>query len=105
MTKELTEDEFKSTFGEEMLDMTEKEIDPIDIWPYVKELKDQNLITTKTYESEIVDYVYRDNNDSFDHVLIPTDRENKYIAVIVDLHKKSIYGHYHLDLNKEYGMG
>ncbi|MEO0628945.1 MAG: hypothetical protein AAFY91_18255 [Bacteroidota bacterium] len=96
-TKELTEEEFKSTFGSKMTNITDKEIDPIDIWPYV------DLLDFDSSQQE-VELVYRNDSDTYDHVLLPTPTKNVFLVIVVNLATKNVYGHYLLDLNKEYGL-
>ena len=104
MTQELTEIEFKNTFGGGMADITEKEIDePIDIWNYVKKLTENQIVSRIVYEKELVEKVYRNDLKTFDHILLPTEKQNVFLTIVVDLEKKKIFGYKILDLNKEYG--
>jgi len=102
-TKRLNDAEFKATFGRKMLDVTESATDVIDIWPYVNSVALVDL-EGHTIFDDLVEHVYRDDGNRFDHVLVMTKTKNVYLAVIVDLAKDSIYGHRLLDLNKEYGL-
>lgn len=105
MTQELTEIEFKKTFGNGMTDITESEIDePIDIWNYVKKLTENQIVNRIVYEKELVEKVYRNDLKTFDHILLPTEKQNVFLTIVVDLEKKIIFGHKILDLNKEYGI-
>lgn len=105
MTQELTEIEFKKTFGNGMTDITESEIDePIDIWNYVKKLTENQIVDRIVYEKELVKKVYRNDLKTFDHILLPTEKQNVFLTIVVDLEKKIIFGHKILDLNKEYGI-
>ena len=54
MTKELSELEFKNTFGKSMIDITESVENPIDIWSYVAELNELNLIDEIVLEKQLV---------------------------------------------------
>jgi|AVFP01.1.fsa_nt_gi hypothetical protein len=104
MTKELTEIEFKKTFGNGMTDITETEIDePIDIWNYVKKLTENQIVNRIVYEKELVEKVYRNDLKTFDHILLPTEKQNVFLTIVVDLEKKEIFGYKILDLNMEYG--
>ncbi|MCH4554136.1 hypothetical protein [Aestuariibaculum lutulentum] len=105
MTQELTEIEFKKTFGNGMTDITESETDePIDIWTYVKKLTENQIVNRFVYEKELVEKVYRNDLKTFDHVLLPTEKQNVFLTIVVDLKKKIIFGHKILDLNTEYGI-
>ncbi|WP_047419552.1 hypothetical protein [Cellulophaga sp. Hel_I_12] len=103
MTYELTKSEFENTFGNKMTDITPMEIEePIDIWDYVRELTEKKVINQITYESETVEYVYRNDQNTYDHILLPTDKENIYIVIVINLKMNKIFGHQKLDLNKKY---
>lgn len=105
MTKELTRTEFKNTFGNGMTDITETEIDePVDIWNYVKLLTDSQIVPRIVVENELVERIYRNDLKTFDHILLPTEKPNVYLTIVVDLENKKVYGHQVLDLNKEYGL-
>ncbi|WP_448633963.1 hypothetical protein [Pedobacter panaciterrae] len=104
MTTELTEEEFKSTFGNRMIDVTESAEPVLDIWPYVKQLNEQGIIADSILNDEQVEYVYRTGLSTFDHVLLSGSKSNQYVAVVVDLNSCEITGHYLLDLNSEYGL-
>lgn len=100
---ELTGLQFKHTFGKSMTDITNVEIDnPINIWEYVKELTENKIVTRIVYERELVEMVYRNDENTFDHILLPTEKDNSYIVIIIDLKKNEIYGHRALDVNIEY---
>jgi len=89
-----------------MNDITNVEIDnPIDIWSYVKELAENKIVSRTVYERELVEKVYRNNENSFDHILLPTEKNNFYIVIVVDLKNNKICGHRALDLNIEYSIG
>jgi hypothetical protein len=98
----LTATEFKNTFGTSMADVTTTAEPVVDIWHYVVELVKQNLVDSYVYENNLVEKVYRNNFQTFDHVLLPTDKENVFITLVVDLVSKKILGHFKFDLNKEY---
>jgi len=51
-----------------------------------------------------VEHVYRNGNNTFDHVLVVTKTKNVFLTVVVDLVRDTICGHRLLDLNQEYGF-
>jgi len=104
MTNELSKEEFFDTMGHKMNDITETSEPPIDIWQYVSDLLDEKIILDYVLEKRLVQRVYRNQNKSFDHVLLPTDNPRIFVVVVVDLIQKKIHGHYNLDLNAEYGL-
>ena len=104
MTTRLTEKEYKETMTDKMIDVTATADAAVDIWSYVELLTKDNEVSSYVYENQLVEMVYRNNQGTFDHVLIPTDKSNVFVVIIVDLKKEKINGHFRLDLNKEYGL-
>jgi len=105
MTNKLTEAEFKETFGSGMTNITELEIDdPIDIWKYAHELTQNGELNSYVYERELVEYVYRNNSNTYDQILLPSEKQNVFLVIVIDILKNEIYGHRLLDLNKEFGV-
>jgi len=104
LTKQLTETEFRSTFGNKMTDVTETAEPVVDIWDYVEELVKENVVDNYVYEDNLVETVYRNDTSTFDHVLLPTDDLNVFITLVVDLTNEAIFGHIKLDLNQKYGL-
>lgn len=51
-----------------------------------------------------VQHIYRDAGARFDQVLIGTSRANVFLVVVVDLTAASVFGHFLLDLNEQYGL-
>ena len=103
MLIELTPEEFILTMSEEMEDVTETAEPVVDISPYVSELIAENLILPNTLEEELIEIIYRNEEETFDHVLLPTDDEEVFIALVIDLENERIVGHYRMDLNEEPG--
>jgi len=103
--KELTEKEFKSTFSEKMNNVTNCAEAIVDIWDYVKLLdKSKYYLSNYVIEKELVELVYRNSANTYDQILIPTTKKNIYLIIIVNIKSENIFGHYLLDLNKEYGI-
>jgi hypothetical protein len=103
MTTELTYDEFKATFTEKMIDVTKSAVPILDIWPYIKQLAEEKVVLDYVFKKELVEKVYRNDKNTYDQVLLPTEDQNIFIVIIIDLKLKNIKGHYRLDLKKEYG--
>ena len=103
MTRQLTEREYKETMGSStMIDVTTTAKPTVDIWQYVKYLVAQGIVSDYVFNNRLVEKVYRNNKQTFDHVLLPTSNKHFFIVIIVDCDLKLIYGHYKLDLAKEY---
>ena len=103
MLTELSPEEFISTMSAEMADVTETADPTVDISPYVRELIAEGLILPNTLDEELIEIVYRNEEGTYDHVLLPTDDESVFIAIVIDLVGESISGHYRMDLSEEPG--
>lgn len=101
--RRLTEDEFKPTMTPEMHNVQESATDVLDVWPYVHSVPVDDLEGHVIYEP-FVDGVYRTEDDHYDHVMVMTKTKNVYLVVVIDLVSDSFYGHWLLDLNREYGI-
>ena len=101
MITELTFDEFMDTMTEEMIDVTETTDATVDIWPYVAHLVKENIVAPEVLKNEEVEIVYMNEDETFEHVLLPTDNENIFITVVVDLEEEMVIGHYRLDLTEQ----
>jgi hypothetical protein len=104
MTTVLTEKEYRETMTDKMVNVTETAEPTVDIWSYVELLTKDKEISNYVYENQLVEMVSRNDEGTFDHVLLPTDKSNVFVVIIVDLKKEKIKGHFRLDLNKEYGL-
>lgn len=102
--KLLTEEEYLATMSEEMIDATEFAEAVVDIWPYVEILVAEGVVQQEVFDDAHVEMVYRDAEDSFDHILLPTEDENIFIVIVVDLEHVELYGHYILNLKEGYGI-
>ena len=87
-----------------MVDVTETAQPVVDIWDYVEQLTTDKEVLDYVNREQLVEKVYRNDEETFDHVLLPTDNSNIFVVIIVDLGQKEIKGHFRLDLNKEYGL-
>jgi len=84
-----------------MHDVTESAEAVVDIWPYVDTLLDSDLEGLHPHD---VDFVYRDGESKYDHVLLGTCEDNIYVVIIIDLGLRMITGHHLLNLNQLYGL-
>ena len=85
-----------------MTDVTQTAEPKFDIWDYVRELVMQKIVEKYVYEGNLVETVYRNDTSTFDHVLLPTEDQNIFIILVIDLIKENVYGHFKLDLNEKY---
>jgi len=72
-TRLLDATEFKATFASPMRDVSATATNVIDIWPYVAAIPTDELLG-HTIVDGCVEHVYRNGNDTFDHVLVVTKR-------------------------------
>jgi len=103
MLKELSPQEFISTMSEQMTDVTETAEPVVDITEYVNALIAEGLVLPDTIEEELIEIIYRNEEETYDHILLPTEDEEVFVALIVDLDAEQILGHYVMDLNDEPG--
>lgn len=101
---ELTPEDFRSTFSKKMIDVTDTADADVDIWPYVEELADEKNASNFVPENSLVKVVYRNSASTYDHVLLPTEKQNIFLVIVVDLLDDIILGHYWMDIEKEYGL-
>lgn len=103
--KELSIEKFKSSLASKMIDVTHKEDNVMfNIWPFVNELKRVKILPKKINEDELVYKVFRDSKNKFEHILLNTDQENQFIAIVVDLTKKKAKGYYPVKSTTEYSL-
>jgi hypothetical protein len=102
--QQLTEEQYKETLISQMINVTATARPAVDIWPYVERLVTEAVVQAYVVENNLVEVVYRDEANRYDHILLPTENKNMFICIIVDLQQKTITGHYRLDLEKEYGL-
>jgi len=103
MLTELSPEEFINTMSAEMEDVTETAEPVTDISPYVSELIEAGLVLPQTLEEELIEIIYRNEAATFDHVLLPTDSDDVFIVLVIDLAEERISGHYRMDLSEKPG--
>ena len=104
MLNSLSKKQYSDTFITPMFDVTETAEALVDIWPHVKLLADENLISSYVLENELVELVYRNGDNTFEHILLPTKDKNEFVVLIINIEQNVIDGHYHLNLKNEYGI-
>jgi len=100
---QLSETDYKSTLIGKMTDVTESAEPIVDIWDAVADLVTDNIVLKAVWENRFVEKVYRNCNNTFDHVLLPTADQDTFIVIVVNIIQKNIKGYYILDLRKKYG--
>ena len=102
MTQEINQSEYNSTMTSGMSDVTETAEPVADIWPYVDMLSNEGNVSTYVLDNSLVEKVYRSKDGKYDHVLLPTVKQNYFVVLVIDRKAKAIKGHHLLDLNKLY---
>ncbi|MGQ7945855.1 hypothetical protein [Flavobacterium sp. WC2509] len=102
--KLLSEKKYNSTMIGKLEEITIKEVPYFNIWPYVSRLKSTKIISKKIKDNELVHKVYRNSTEEFEHILLSTEKENNFVAIVVDRNKKKVIGYYLLDLKGEYNL-
>jgi hypothetical protein len=101
---QLSSEQFRNTIGDGMINATDSAEPVTDIWPYVEELVITGAVHNRVFQNNLVESVYRNKANTFDHVLLPTSDSNNFVVIVVDLMQKKVTGYFLLDLNKEYGL-
>ena len=104
MVNQLCEDQYLSTMGNKMNNITESAEALVDIWSYAKQLLDDHLLSAHSFSKRYVEAVYENDEKTYQHVLLFTNRKNTYIVIIVDIIYRTIVGYYMLDLNEKYDI-
>ena len=97
----LSRTEFSACFTAPMRNVTATADAVVDVWSYVESIE---LPLGRVTELLDVTDVYRDAADRYDQVLIGTNVNNLLLIVIVDILRRTVHGHYFLDLADVYGM-
>ena len=71
MTYQLTQDEYKSTIPTKMVDVTDSVEAVVDIWEYIQQLKADKIVLDYVYDNQLVEKVYRNQENTFEHILLP----------------------------------
>jgi hypothetical protein len=85
-----------------VVNVTETAEPVVDIWQWALQLVASNLIPQYTADNYLVEAVYRNQTATYEHVLLPTAKEQVFICIIIDLAQRSAAGYYKLDLGEEY---
>jgi len=83
--------------------MPEDEFRPIPLADYLAAVPPNDL-GEHDFSSAEIEKVYREPRGRFIHVLLAAATPNVFLVIVVDEPDQSIYGHYLLDLNREYGL-
>ena len=100
----LIESEFKATMGIPMTSVgPDDDLRPIPLAAYVSSVPEQDL-QGYDFSARTVERVYREPSRRFVHVLLAATVPNVFLVIVVDEPAQAVYGHYVLDLRREYGL-
>ena len=105
--RRLSETEYRATCADPMVDIKGRQdlFHPdgvIDLMPYLRAAQ-ADIAPLELLADAPPSAVYRTADRRFDHVLYPCDRSNVYLVVVV-VADAFVYGHFVLDLQKDYGL-
>jgi hypothetical protein len=98
MLREINEDEFTRTMQNGMTDVTGTVDAVTDIWSYVEDLVKDCKISRYVLDNFLVEKVYRSRDQSFDHVLLPTELSSTFVVLFIDLARRVVLGHHTLNI-------
>jgi hypothetical protein len=102
--KLLIKEKYNSTMIGKMEEIALSEVIVFNIWPYVDKLKLKKIVSKKIKEQELIYKIYRNSTGEFEHILLATEKENNFVAIVLDRSKKKIMGYFPLDLNGKYDL-
>ncbi|MGB0133789.1 hypothetical protein [Dokdonella sp.] len=99
----LTEDQFSQTFAAPMRLLPQEAEPPFNFWPYFEEISARDF---EGHEfSGDVTYVYEHPSGKFQHVLLNSEEKGIFLAIVLNVPARRVFGHRILNLNALYGVG
>ena len=102
--KQLDKESYNATITSKMTEIVTTDGSIFNFWPYVSQLKSAKILSNKIKEKELVHKVYRDANQEFEHIMLATENENNFIALVVNRNKKKITGYSMVDAHGNYSL-
>jgi hypothetical protein len=94
---------YRSAFGKKMQRVAASGDVPFPFWSYVDAIPQEDYQGYDCSDGS-VQWVWRDENDRFEHILIDTKEDRDvFMVVVLDLQKKHVVGHRLMDFKREYG--
>jgi hypothetical protein len=101
--RELSREEYESTFSAPMLDVTTTAAEVVDLWEYADRAIREAFDASPSHEW-VVGHVYEGSDQRHQHVLLPSSESNLYLVIVIDKPVRVIVGHHRLDLRSPYGL-
>lgn len=98
----LTEAEFKATMCTPMHAVRAVRELPTGFWDYVDQIAPADF-GGRSIRGD-VSHAYADPTDRWHHLLIATDEDQVFLAIVLDVANNTVLGHHLLDLPRIYGV-
>ena len=95
--RELSKEEYESTFTPPMLNVTETAEENVPLWDYLDPVIEEMYHSCPDWNWRVM-FIYESRDGRFQHLNVPVPRDNTYLSVVVDKPSVEIIGHYLLDL-------
>src|SRR5262245_33530156 len=99
---QLTDEQFRVTMAGSMRQVRVDSALSVDFWFYFDTISEWDFVGHRC--DGTVTYVYRSDRGRYEHVLVDTEDENVFMAIVVDLTARNVVGHRLLNLNALYGL-
>ena len=99
----LNRDQYLATMGDHPRRVEDGASPPVDFWDYVDHIPTADL-GGHDFSQGDVSHARNTIEGKWQHVLIGCAEPNVFLVIVLDLAPPSVYGHYLLDLNAEYGI-
>ncbi|MEU8239053.1 hypothetical protein AB0C07_12465 [Actinoplanes missouriensis] len=101
--RRLTDDEFKATYAPEVERIGLDEAPPFDFWKYFEAIPPEDF-DGHNFAEGLVSYAWNMRGTAYQHVLVECETPNVFLALVLDVHDRTVVGHHLLDLNRLYGL-
>ncbi len=100
----LDEPAYRNTFGKKMVQVNAADNASIPFWDYFDRIPQEDFQGYDCSEGR-VQWVWRDEDQRFTHVLVDTkEDQDVFMVVVLDLITKHVVGHRLTDFKSEYGL-
>ena len=100
----LDEDAYRKSCGKKMRQLAADGNAPFSFWSYVDQIPKEDF---RGYDCSAgrVQWVWRSEDDSFEHICIDTKEDKDvFMVIVLDLANKEVAGHRLMDFKREYGL-
>jgi hypothetical protein len=100
----LNESEYRKTFGKTMKRLDADGNAPFPFWSYFDQIPQDDFRGYDCSDGS-VQYVWRDEDGRFEHILVDTKTDKDvFMTIVLDLINKQVIGHRLMDFKSEYGL-